>query len=512
MLNNNRDRTVSTFYIRGLHCASCELIIEKRLNKIEGVIRAEVSLPRETLRVETESHFGVSVDFLNGFFSADGYTFSAEPFQKQSKTKNIPCVVKGEDGPNDKFMPFMVAALFLMGFYILQKTGLASLVSVNSQSALPVFFLFGLLAGVSSCAALVGGIVLSMSKQWMSRYCDDDSFEKKAEPHILFNIGRVIGYAFFGALLGYAGNFFRLSPSFSAMLVIGVSVVMILLGLQMLGVKAVNKFQLRLPKSFTSKVSDENNFKGKTAPFFMGALTFFLPCGFTVTAQALALASGVPLTGALIMGLFALGTVPGLLAIGLGSVKLFSDKNKAKQFSTVAGLLVLAFSLFNINAQMSVLGFSNFGDIVSSRGASKVLGETTTTKGTANLVPMAGNKQVIKMEASSAGYDPNRFQIRVGVPTRMEVTDTGTSGCTNAIISKLFEGQIDLTPGKTSVKEFTPTKIGVYKFSCWMGMVSGVIEVVDNTGSVGSDAAPIATGAKGCGCGGGGTGSCGGSK
>lgn len=113
------------------------------------------------------------------------------------------------------------------------------------------------------------------------------------------------------------------------------------------------------------------------------------------------------------------------------------------------------------------------------------------------------------MNASASGYSPNKFTIRVGVPTKMEVTDTGTSGCTNAIISKLFEGQIDLTPGKTTIKEFTPAKVGVYKFSCWMGMVSGTIEVVDDTGSVGTNTAPVATGAKGCGCGGGGSGSCG---
>src|SRR3989344_6126886 len=202
MSNNNRDRTVSTFYIRGLHCAACELIIEKRLNKIEGIIKADVSLQKETLDVETETDQRISTDFLNGFFAGDGYSFSEKPFEKQNKNINISC--ESEEVPNgeaDKFMPFMIAALILMVFYILQKTGFTSLVSVNSQSALPAFFLFGLLAGVSSCAALVGGIVLSMSKQWMSQYNEGDSFEKKAEPHILFNIGRVAGYALFGAVL-----------------------------------------------------------------------------------------------------------------------------------------------------------------------------------------------------------------------------------------------------------------------------------------------------------------------
>ena len=513
MSKNKGKTTLTKYFIKGLHCASCELIIEKKLKKIEDVLSADVSLSKGTLLVVTKGNDSYAPEAFNEYFEADGYSFSSKPFgnKKSSVSTSCPTDTTCDEPASNKYQPFLIAGLFLMGFYILQKTGLASLISVNSQSALSVFFLFGLLAGVSSCAALVGGIVLSMSKQWMSRYSEDDTLLTKSEPHILFNIGRVAGYAFFGALLGYVGNFFRLSPSFSAMLVIAVSIVMILLGLQMLGVKAANKFQIRLPKSITGAVSDETNFKGKTAPFFMGALTFFLPCGFTVTAQALALASGVPLQGALIMGLFALGTVPGLLAIGLGSVKMFSDKNKSKQFSMVAGMLVLAFSLFNINAQMSVLGLANVGDVIASVGSSnKVLGTTTT--GNSDLVPLVGGKQIIKMNASSSGYTPNRFKIRVGVPTKMQITDTGTSGCTNAVISKLWEGQIDLTPGQVSTKEFTPTKAGVYKYSCWMGMVSGVIEVVDGSGSTGSapNAAPIASGAKGCGCGGGGGSSCGG--
>ena len=111
-------------------------------------------------------------------------------------------------------------------------------------------------------------------------------------------------------------------------------------------------------------------------------------------------------------------------------------------------------------------------------------------------------------------------KVEAGIPVSWEITDKGTSGCTNAIISKgLFSGEIVLTPGQTIVKEFTPVKPGKYKFSCWMGMVSGIIEVVDgktaanNSGTYiqvakaantdSNDVIP--SGAKGCGCGGGGS-------
>ena len=69
------------------------------------------------------------------------------------------------------------------------------------------------------------------------------------------------------------------------------------------------------------------------------------------------------------------------------------------------------------------------------------------------------------------------------------------------------------------MKEFTPKEPGIYKFSCWMGMVSGTIEVVDEkagsvqsgtpSGLVALETEVISSGATDCGCGGGGSGSCG---
>ena len=292
----------------------------------------------------------------------------------------------------------------------------------------------------------------------------------------------------------------------------------------MLGLKAFRKFQFTMPKFITRRIADENKFQGKYAPFIMGVLTFFLPCGFTITAQGLALISGGAIQGALIMLFFALGTLPALLTIGLSAVKFSQKPHLANKFLKVAGVLVLFFALFNINNQLNVLGYSSLSDFIrkpASTALNNTISNTNTNSNVSQegLAPVVNGKQILKMDASSRGYSPNYFKVKAGIPVRWEISDKGTSGCTNAIISRsLFNGEIPLTPGQTSVKEFTPTKVGKYKFSCWMGMVSGIIEVVSDTGSVAGTAAAssginannsdiIPSGAKGCGCGGGGGGS-----
>lgn len=98
-----------------------------------------------------------------------------------------------------------------------------------------------------------------------------------------------------------------------------------------------------------------------------------------------------------------------------------------------------------------------------------------------STVSVENGVQVVKMNALAYGYEPSQITIKAGLPVRWEITDKGTSGCTNAIISRdLFEGQIDLVRGQTSVKEFTaPSTPGTYRFSCWMGMVQGQFIVIN---------------------------------
>ncbi len=461
------------YYVKGMHCTSCEILIEKKLLEIENVKSVEASTTKGEVLIEYDNEKPNSHK-LNEIFKKEGYIFSDQPQKPTNGFKT-----------KESLITIGIGLLIIIGFIGLNKLGLSGLINVSSKSSLPVFFVFGLVAGISSCAALVGGIILSMSKQWSELYADTDTTWKKLQPNLIFNAGRLISYGVFGAILGIIGNKLNFSLKFGPTLVIAVSVMMIFLAFQMFGVRVFRKFQFTMPKFITRFIANESNFKGRYMPFLMGAFTFFLPCGFTVTAQGLALISGSAIQGGLIMLLFALGTLPMLLFIGLSSVKFSQKPHLSNRFLKVAGILVLFFALYNINFQLNVLGISSLSDLGINFSQSSNATKNNSLQNEEGLPPIVNGKQVLKMDASAYGYSPNYFKVRAGVPVRWEITDKGTSGCTNAIISRnLFDGEISLIPGQTSIKEFTPSQPGKYKFSCWMGMVSGIIEVVDKTSTV----------------------------
>lgn len=345
---------------------------------------------------------------------------------------------------------------------------------------------------------------MSLGQAWSKGHSRHGVGGGKSTPNSLFFLGRITAYALLGGLLGVVGGFLgmiRLTP----FLIIPISLLMILTGLKMLGVNVVGKLPTLTPKTLTGKIGEESKSTGYWAPLLIGAATVFLPCGFTLTAQGLAVISGNLIQGALIMLAFVLGTTGPLLAIAVSSVRLYEKPHLARQFAKFAGILIVFFGLHNLNAQLNVLGITSLSDISATSAANQLADR--------DLAPLVNGRQLITMEALAFDYQPNYFKVRAGLPVRWEISDRGASGCTNAIISKdLFPGEIPLQRGQTAVKEFTPEKAGRYKFSCWMGMVSGVIEVVDESGRSGAAAnsapsppSPASPGS--CGC----SGACGGS-
>lgn len=459
------------FFVEGMHCASCELLIENKLLEKNNIKSVEVSQKDKSVLIEYTGE-APTLKSLNQLFNQDGYKFGEH---EKSAIKKEPLIKVSSDGEiiwNFSRMLEIAPALFVVliifgAFLKFSSSGLAAL-SVNSESSLLAFAAFGVVAGFSTCSALVGGIVLSMSKQWSQLYQTKQTTFQKLEPQILFNLGRLVSYALLGFLLGALGNVFQISVEFSAVLTIAVSIMMVLLSLQMLGVEWANKFQPRLPKAFTRNLADERNFSGRLMPGVMGAATVLLPCGFTVTTQGLALLSGDPIRGALIMSAFVLGTTPILFFIGLSSLMFNQRPHITRFFSQVAGFLIILFSLFNLNSAFNVLGWPNISSYLISNNQNAQYAQPK----------IQGEKQIIEMSATAGGYEPEYFKVKVGQPVEWRITDNGASGCTNAVIAKdFFDGQVNLIPGQTVTKEFTPTKVGKFRFSCWMGMATGIIEV-----------------------------------
>jgi len=168
------------YYVKGMHCASCEIVIEKELLSVPGVKFADASIAKGEVSIGYDEE-KPGTKKLNEKFGKMGYEFSETPFKQNKK----------------EFWKIAVAVLASIGaFLLITELGFSSLISVSSESALPAFFVFGLIAGISSCAALVGGLVLSLSKRWLKEFGDRNGTDKM-KPHFLFNAGRLV--SFFGA-------------------------------------------------------------------------------------------------------------------------------------------------------------------------------------------------------------------------------------------------------------------------------------------------------------------------
>lgn len=482
MKNNENNQINNVKYgILGMHCASCGILIEKKILNIKNIKSVSIDQKKAEINIKFVG-LAPSRDELNTLFKDNNYIFT--------DLNNKINLNKKADFSH--YLNYFFPIFLVLLFFLLLKTNFLSVISIDTSSSLAGILLFGIIAGCSTCSALVGGLVLSISSQWSKEFGQRNSVLTHLTPHLIFNFGRLFSFTIFGAVLGFVGKkiqLFSVLQNVSSLLVLLISTVMIGLGLQMLGVKYFANFGIRIPKKWIKKITREQAttkndylhkdvFAKKFQPLILGALTIFLPCGFTLTAQAIALLSGGWIQGGLIMLFFSLGTMFPLLLIGLTSVSFLKNIKLRSLFQIVAGWLVIFFAIFNINNQINAMGL-NINDFAISFFSQQKINKPKQKNDEKNLAPIIDGKQVIKMEASSAKYTPNHFFVRKGVSVRWEITDTGTSGCTNTIIAKnLISEPIFLSHGKVSVREFTPEKPGIYKFSCSMGMVTGIIEVL----------------------------------
>lgn len=465
----------TTLYVDGMHCAACEILIEKTIKKSPGVIDAKASTAKGEVVVTHEKNRTLDLPTLNKKIGTNGYTVSTRKIDNSSAFSFITYSDNRIYFHSEKFWQFfpalLIASMLIGGFFLLSKSSLASQVMVSETTGWTVFFLFGVVAGASTCAALVGGVLLSLSKTWNEIYGANGQTFSKFLPHGMFYLGRLSAFAFVGGILAYLGSSIQNTINVvSPFVAVIVGMVMALLGLQMLNVRWAQRYTLALPKHLSLTTTSENQSPTVYGPLLTGVGSIILPCGMTITAFLMVTNSSNFWAGVVNMLAFGAGTALSLSLISIASIGFAFREKYATRFYQVAGLLVVFFGFYTINAQLNVFGFPSANDLVAAFSPQNF--------NNSQVVLSDQSIQLLSMEASAYGYTPSTFTVKSGLPVRWEINNTGASGCTNVIIARgLVDGQIKLKSG-INVVEFTPAQKGTYKFSCWMGMVGGSITVI----------------------------------
>ncbi|MBI3626636.1 sulfite exporter TauE/SafE family protein [Candidatus Uhrbacteria bacterium] len=453
--------------IDGMTCHSCEVTVERKFKKIHGVRQVQADAAKGTAKLSVEPNCQVDLAVLQNKIQASGYTvrgfIEAGQFFSSTRTER----------PSFWRLAGLFTAVLLLGAVLTKFSFFKQVGVLDSKVGFISSLVLGLVAGMSSCLAVAGGLLLSSAAKFNEKYGSASALGR-LRPVALFILGRVISYSILGGLIALVGNALTPSPLFTAGLMVLAALYMLVMGLDMLHLTPVwlKKMMPKMPKALAHKVMDAEGKEHPLIPALMGAVTFFIPCGFTQALQIYALTASSFWAGALVLGGFALGTAPALLALGWVSSSL--KGRVGKLFFQLAGAVVVVLGIFNIQS-----GFTLAGHPLSLPKFSEVFAQSNTSANAYDPnVFYDGKVQVAKIKVEYAGYAPNRLTLRQGVPTRLIVDGAGAGGCLSSFQIPKFGIRRNLKPDASNVMEFTPAQTGQITFSCGMGMFRGQIKVV----------------------------------
>ncbi len=429
------------FKVYDMTCTSCEKRIENSVKKINGVKNVKADYTKETLEIEYDNKL-CSIEEIKKLIRKIGYST--------------------ESSSNLGFIGVLLI-IFIIFTLGLRTSGFDMESKLNNASY-AFLFVVGIFTSIH-CVGMCGGIMLSQSLSFSK---ESKSKLESITPSLLYNLGRVLSYSILGGLIGGIGSVFSLSINAKAFIQIFAGLFMIVMGLNISGFKFFRKFSIKIP-NFLSKYKRKYN-----SPFLVGFLNGFMPCGPLQTMQLFALGTGSALKGSLSMFIFALGTVP--LMLTFGAISGFLSKGYTKKLLKFSGVLIIVLGLIMSNRGLSLSGINI--NPLSYVMASSFNSNSSTDSSKAIL---QDDVQIINMTANNNGYSPNVFYVQKGVPVKWVINGESLNYCNNSIVVNSLNIQQKLKSGENII-EFTPTDKDL-NFSCWMGMIRGVIKVVDDLDS-----------------------------
>lgn len=494
------------FRIGGMTCVNCQNKIEKTLRHTAGVKEISVSYSTGMAQVA---------------FDPDVISFRDIAAVIEELDYEVLKDTQAEAFDISRTVSLLV---IIIGLYVLlQQLGVLNLLVpsrlADSTMGYGMLFVVGLLTSVH-CIAMCGGISLSQcipkaeaksERGWFSTY----------RPSVLYNMGRVISYTVIGFILGFIGMLIGgssgtgISVMVQGLLKLIAGAVMVIMGLNMLGIFPwLRHFSLRMPGVPAVRLG-KRKLKSRQ-PLFVGLLNGLMPCGPLQSMQIIALASANPVTGALSMLLFSLGTVP--LMLGLGSIVSALGKRFARTVMSVGAVLVAVLGLAMLSQGGSLSGLLLSDKLLFGVIALSVIGVAASVPFPQNgyravsvaaalaVVILGGMMLHCHTSASSQGDSAGEaadiqivdgvqlvnstlypgsypdITVQAGIPVKWVINapDGSINGCNYKMIIRSYGIEYSFQEGE-NVIEFTPTETGNVSYTCWMGMIHGNINVVQGT-------------------------------
>ena len=394
-----------TINITGMTCIQCEKTVKKALLQQPGVKSVSVSYQNSIAHIRSESK--LSHKQIEAVLNPLGYGLKTKRFD----VNQLLIIGSG-------------LALFALFQY---AYGRLSFQIDPTQISISLVVLYGLVSSLH-CVSMCGGLALTANLG-----LHNDRIKK----HIThYQVGRIISYTLTGLILGYLGSWFEFSLSSQNTFKLIIGIWMILLALQSFGLLKLPSFDFKLKNASDSLV--------------IGLLNGLMPCGSLQSIQLLALGSGNPLTGSLMMFVFAITTAPALLGMQWFGLRL--GKINHKLIRVLSSFIILWMGLSMITAHPFV------SNTIQSIFIDK------------NQAPIIDGIQRVTLTIKEGRYVLDYNTIREDVPVELSFDHTQFLGCANPIVLSFLDNQmVDVLKDPDPII-FTVDQIKTLRIHCWMDM------------------------------------------
>lgn len=345
-------------------------------------------------------------------------------------------------------------------------------------------FLTGLTSGGVSCAAVQGGLLASIIANQKKQELDQNpqAGEQKIGkldrldwmPVGMFLLTKLISHTILGFFLGSLGAVLTISLSVQLALQVFTALFMLATAMNFLDVHPIFRHLAFQPPSFLRRMlKKQSQHSNLFAPAVLGLLSIFIPCGVTQSMEILAVSSGSPIQGALIMASFVLGTVPIFALLGIATAKLTEVWQDL--FNKIAAAILIALAVYSFNGVLLVVDSPITINKIAWFFSDERFAQTKQEKQTAKVVD---GVQKVNITIHNSGYLPKQFKVKQGIPVELTLESGDVYSCAQAFVFREFDISTVVRANSEQTFTFTPQEKGKFTFSCSMGMYSGVMEVI----------------------------------